>query len=46
MLFNLSDDPGEKVNVAKEQPEVAKRLKAKLDELVAAGRSRPANTAR
>ena len=40
-LYNLKDDPGETKNLIATHPEIAKRLKAKLDELVAAGRSAP-----
>ena len=40
-LFDLAADPGETRNLYSEQPEVAERLKAELDRLVAAGRSAP-----
>ena len=40
-LFDLSNDPGEKKNVLDEHPEVAKRLTAMLDKVIADGRSRP-----
>lgn len=39
-LFNLADDPGEKDNVAAQHPEVLNGLAAKLDAIIAAGRSR------
>ena len=39
-LFNLAKDPGEKENVLKENPEVAKKMKAKLNQIIADGRSR------
>ena len=42
-LFNLADDIGEKTNVTKQNPEVAKRLTELLDRLIADGRSRPLN---
>jgi len=40
-LFNLADDLAEAHNVAKENPDVAKRLAQKLAELREAGHSRP-----
>lgn len=40
-LFNLVKDPGEKSNVAKDHPEVVKKLAAELEEIVKSGRSRP-----
>lgn len=40
-LFNLADDLAETHNVAKENPDVAKRLAQKLAELREAGHSRP-----
>ncbi len=40
-LYNLSNDPGETRNLYFKQPEIAASLKARLDELVAAGRSTP-----
>jgi len=39
-LFNLAKDPGEKINVLNENPEVTKRLKAKLNQIIEDGRSR------
>ena len=39
-LFNLEQDPGEKENVIKSHPEIAERLTVRLDEIIAAGRSR------
>lgn len=40
-LYDLSTDPAEKKNVIKDHPKVAERLKAQLESLVKAGRSRP-----
>ncbi|MHC4875663.1 MAG: sulfatase family protein [Planctomycetota bacterium] len=40
-LFDLNADPGEKNNVIDQHSDVAKRLIAQLDNLIAAGRSRP-----
>ena len=40
-LFDLSKDISESKNVIADHPEVAKRLKTQLTELIAAGRSRP-----
>jgi arylsulfatase A len=40
-LYNLAEDPGETTNLYHEHPEIVKALKAKLDALVAAGRSAP-----
>lgn len=40
-LFNLEEDPGETKNLYYDRPEIASRLKAELDRLVAAGRSAP-----
>ena len=40
-LFNLNDDPSEKKNVIKDQPEVAERLKQQLAKIIEDGRSRP-----
>jgi arylsulfatase A-like enzyme len=40
-LFDLTQDPGESKDVLAQQPEVAERLKARLAEIIAAGRSRP-----
>ena len=39
-LFDLSTDPNEATNVIDRHPDVAERMKAKLAELIAAGRSR------
>ncbi|MEM1294463.1 MAG: sulfatase-like hydrolase/transferase [Verrucomicrobiota bacterium] len=39
-LFDLSKDPEEKNNVIEEYPEIAEQLKAQLDSLIEAGRSR------
>ena len=39
-LFNLDDDPAEKNNVIDKNPEVAKRLKAQLNDIIDSGRSR------
>lgn len=41
-LFDLQSDPAESKNVMKQHPEVAARLTAQLEEIIAAGRSRPA----
>lgn len=40
-LFNLADDPGEKKDVSKENPEKAEELKALLAQILQEGRSRP-----
>jgi arylsulfatase A-like enzyme len=40
-LFDLSVDPGESEDLFTSQPEVASRLQARLDEIIASGRSRP-----
>jgi len=40
-LFNLKEDPGETTDVAARHPEKAAELKAKLQALIDAGRSRP-----
>jgi arylsulfatase A len=40
-LFNLNDDPAEKVDVIADQPQVASRLMKQLEEIIAQGRSRP-----
>lgn len=40
-LFNLSQDPGEENDVAKEHPEVLARLSAQLAKILADGRTRP-----
>ena len=39
-LFDLSKDPGEKMNVIDAHPEVAKRLIAQLQKVITDGRSR------
>ena len=39
-LFDLSKDPAEKKNVMKENPEIGAELKAKLQSIIDAGRSR------
>ncbi|MFK7822438.1 MAG: sulfatase-like hydrolase/transferase [Planctomycetaceae bacterium] len=39
-LFHLPTDPAEKDNVIVENPDVAKRLKSRLDEIIEAGRTR------
>ncbi len=39
-LFDLEADPAEKKNLANKHPDVTKRLIAKLDAIIAAGRSR------
>lgn len=39
-LYDLEKDPGETDNLYFQHPEVAKRLKAKLDQTKASGRSR------
>lgn len=39
-LFDLDSDPGEEKNVIKDHPEVAERMKANLQRLIDAGRSR------
>jgi len=39
-LFNLKTDPGEKANVIDQHPEVAAKLKARLVEIIKAGRTR------
>ncbi|MGI9473298.1 MAG: sulfatase family protein [Rubripirellula sp.] len=39
-LFNLDSDPAEQNNVIKDNPEVAKQLKAQLDHIIESGRSR------
>ena len=41
-LYNLKDDPGETKNLYHEHPGIVKRLKAKLEEFKASGRSVPA----
>ena len=40
-LYDLTSDPGETVNVAGKNPKQLARLKARLEEIVNAGRSRP-----
>jgi arylsulfatase A len=45
-LFDLSADPGEKKNVAEAHPERVARLKARLDEAITAGRTRPSSDER
>lgn len=42
-LFDLSRDPGEKTDVAAEHPEVLQRLRERLDETIADGRTRSAD---
>lgn len=42
-LYNLETDPGEKVNLYFQHPEIVKELKALLDQSKASGRSRPAH---
>ncbi len=39
-LFNLANDPSEKTNVIKENPEIAEKLKAQLAKIIEDGRSR------
>jgi arylsulfatase A len=39
-LYNLAQDQGERTDLSKQHPDVAKRLEAQLDRLIAAGRSR------
>lgn len=39
-LFDLSKDPGEKVNVAADHPQEFKRMNALMDKLISEGRSR------
>jgi arylsulfatase A len=41
-LFDLSKDPAEKDNVLAQNPEMGERMKKRLADLIAAGRSRPA----
>jgi arylsulfatase A-like enzyme len=43
-LYNLETDPGEKVNLILQHPEIAKELKALLDQSKASGRSRPTSS--
>jgi arylsulfatase A-like enzyme len=40
-LYNLADDPGETTNLYAERPQVVARLRARLQEIEQAGRSRP-----
>jgi hypothetical protein len=40
-LFHLSEDPGEKNNLAAKYPDKVKTLLARLEEIEKAGRSRP-----
>jgi arylsulfatase A-like enzyme len=40
-LYDLAEDPGEKTNLYAKRPDIAKAMKARLDQSVAAGRSRP-----
>ena len=40
-LYNLANDPGEKKNLAKQQPERLEKMLAKLEAIKKAGRSRP-----
>lgn len=40
-LYNLADDPGERTDLSGAHPEITHRLIARLDQLVAQGRSRP-----
>ncbi|MCH8044227.1 MAG: sulfatase-like hydrolase/transferase, partial [Planctomycetes bacterium] len=40
-LYNLDEDPGERVNLYSKHPEIVKELKAKLEQYKASGRSRP-----
>lgn len=40
-LFNLESDPGERTDVSKDNPEVAKKMQDQLAQLIKAGRSRP-----
>ena len=40
-LYNLKDDPKEKVNLYAKHPAIVKKLKAKLEELKKSGRSAP-----
>lgn len=40
-LFNLADDPAETKNLQGEKPELVKQLTAKLEELIANGRTTP-----
>ncbi len=42
-LFDLEKDPAEQNNVIDAHPEVAERMKTRLEEIIAAGRTRPLN---
>lgn len=39
-LYDLESDPGERTNVIADHPEVAEKLKAQLENIIAAGRTR------
>ena len=39
-LFNLANDPTEKNDVIDQHPDVASRLKERLDQIIASGRTR------
>ena len=41
-LFDLAHDPGEQQDVMEQHPQIGERMKTRLAELIAAGRSRPA----
>jgi arylsulfatase A len=41
LLYDLATDPGERSNVIDQHPEVAAKMKTRLAEIIAAGRSRP-----
>jgi arylsulfatase A-like enzyme len=45
-LYNLETDPGERVNLYYKHPEIVQELKALLEQSKAAGRSRPASSAK
>jgi len=40
-LYDLSSDPGERINLFSQYPEKVKHLKAKLEEFKESGRSAP-----
>ena len=40
-LFNLANDPAEKNDVIDQHPDVASRLKERLDQIITSGRTRP-----
>ena len=40
-LFNLADDPSEQNNVLAQHPDVARRLKEQLNQIIESGRTRP-----